>query len=276
MADNQIKTKFMQKNATKNSLLLAVGLLLCATATINAQEIAVDTGIQETSFDADGKNLVKWNVPAVALKNYSFQYERAVGKKITVAMGIRYSPKSKPPMAPTIEDLVDNEETWEMIKDFKTGNFALTPEVRFYMGKKGVFKGFYVAPYVRYSNYSVDVPLNFTVEYAGQTRTAIIPLNGDITALTGGLLFGAQWKLSKLMYLDWWILGLGYGSSSGNISGKRSLNPIEQQVLREKLSGLEDLPIVKSKVTVDSEGVDVDFDGPLPGARAGLNIGFRF
>jgi hypothetical protein len=265
----------MQKGTNKHALLLAVGLLLCAITTVNAQT-AVDTGVRETSVDTAGKNLVKWNVAALALKNYSLQYERAVGKKIAIAIGVRYSPKSKAPMSSAIEDLVDNEETWEMIKDFKTGNFALTPEIRFYPGKKGVFRGFYVAPYVRYSNYSVDVPLNFTVEYAGQTRTAVIPLDGDITAFSGGLLFGAQWKLSKVVYLDWWILGFNYGSSSGNISGKRSLNPIEQGVLREKLSGLEDLPIVKSKVTVDAEGVDVDFDGPLPGARAGLSIGFRF
>lgn len=265
----------MQKKITTKSLLIAAGLLLCCSAAINAQETSVDAGTHKTTVDADGKNLVKWNVAAVALKNYSFQFERAVGKKIAVALGVRYSPKSKAPFASTIEDLVDDEETWEMIRDFKTENFALTPEVRFYMGK-GVFRGFYVAPYVRYSNYSVDVPLNFTVEYAGQTRTAVIPLNGDINALTGGLLFGAQWKLSKLVYLDWWILGVNYGSSSGNISGKRTLNPIEQEVLREKLSGLEDLPVVKTKVTVDDEGVDVDFDGPLAGARAGLSIGFRF
>ncbi len=256
----------MQKKSTKKSLLLAAGLLLCSATSIHAQEITTD---------ADGKNLVKWNVAALALKNYSFQYERAVGKKISVAMGFRYSPTSKAPFLSTIEDLVDDDETWDMIKDFKTGNFAITPEVRFYLGK-GVFRGFYVAPYVRYSSYSVEVPLNFSVTFAGQTRSAVIPLDGDVTAFSGGLLFGAQWKLSKLVYLDWWILGANYGSSSGNIVGKRNLNEMEQTVLREKLAGLEDLPIVSPDVTVDSEGVEVDFDGPLAGARAGLSVGFRF
>lgn len=256
----------MQKNSTKNSLLLALTLLLCSTATVNAQE---------TSDVAEGKNLVKWNVAALALKNYSFQFERAVGKKVSVAVGVRFAPKSDMPIKSKLEDLIDDEDVWNDIKDFKTGNFAITPEVRFYMGK-GVFRGFYVAPFARYATYSVEGPFNFEIEFAGTTRSETMPLSGDITALTGGVLFGAQWKLSKLVYLDWWILGPNYGTSSGTISGKKTLNSQEQEALREELANLEDLPLVKTKYTVDGEGAKVDFDGPWAGLRAGLNIGFRF
>lgn len=256
----------MQKNSTKNSLLLGIGLFLCSLGTVTAQE---------TPVPAEGKNLVKWNFAALALKNYSFQYERAVGKKISVAVGVRFAPKSDMPFKSKVEELIDDEDTWNDIKDFKTGNFAITPEVRFYMGK-GVFRGFYVAPFVRYATYSVEGPFNFEVEVAGTTRSETMPLSGDITALTGGLLFGAQWKLSKLVYLDWWILGPNYGTSSGDISGKKTLNSQEQEALREELADLEDLPLVKTKYTVDGEGAKVDFDGPWAGLRAGLSIGFRF
>lgn len=247
-------------------MLLTMGLFLCSLGTVSAQE---------TPVAADGKNLVKWNFAALALKNYSFQYERAVGKKISVAVGLRFAPKSDMPFKSKVEELIDDEDTWSDIKDFKTGNFAITPEVRFYMGK-GVFRGFYVAPFVRYATYSVEGPFNFEVEVAGTTRSETMPLSGDITALTGGLLFGAQWKLSKLVYLDWWILGPNYGTSSGDISGKKTLNSQEQEALREELADLEDLPLVKTKYTVDGEGAKVDFDGPWAGLRAGLSIGFRF
>lgn len=256
----------MQKNSTKNSLLLAMGLFLCSLGTVTAQE---------TSVVAEGKNLVKWNFAALALKNYSFQYERAIGKKTSLAVGVRFAPKSDLPFTSKVEELIDDEDVWNAIKDFKTGNFAITPEVRFYMGK-GVFRGFYVAPFVRYATYSVEGPFNFEVEVAGTTRSETMPLSGDITALTGGLLFGAQWKLSKLVYLDWWILGPNYGTSSGDISGKKTLNSQEQEALREELAELEDLPLVKTKYTVDGEGAKVDFDGPWAGLRAGLSIGFRF
>lgn len=256
----------MHTNFTKNLLFLLFCLIFCSMEPVNAQQ---------ASTEEDGKNIVKWNVAAIALKNYSFQYERAIAKKISVAVGVRFAPKSGVPFPSKLEDLIDNEDTWKSIKDFKTGNFAITPEVRFYMGQ-GVFRGFYVAPFVRYSTFSAEVPYTFDIEVAGTTRTETMPLSGDVTALTGGFLLGAQWKLSKLVYLDWWILGPNYGTSSGSISGKKTLNSDEQNALRESLKDLEDLPLVKTKSTVDGEGAKVDFDGPWAGLRAGLSVGFRF
>lgn len=257
----------MQQIFTKNSLFTLLIAALCSLGSAHAQQSSTST---------DGKNLVKWNFAAVALKNYSFQYERAIAKKISVGLGFRFAPKSDVPFSSKVEELIDDEETWNSIKDFKTGNFAITPEIRFYMGK-GVFRGFYLAPFVRYSKYTAEVPYTFEVEITpGTTREETIPLNGDVTALTGGLLFGAQWKLSKLVYLDWWILGPNYGTSSGSIVGKKTLTPQEQDALRESLVDLEDLPVVKTTSTVNGEGAVVDFDGPWAGLRAGLSIGFRF
>lgn len=262
----------MQTIFTKNSLFLLTTLVCCSLSAVQAQE---------TATSGENKNLVKWNFAALALKNYSFQYERAVANKISVAVGLRFAPKSKVPFSSKLEDLIDDEDTWNSIKDFKTGNFAITPEVRFYMGK-GVFKGFYVAPFVRYSKYTADVPFNFEVEVVSGsttiTREEQINLSGDVTALTGGLLFGAQWKLSKLVYLDWWILGPNYGTSKGNISGKSAngFDSDEQDALRDALKDLEDLPLVKVKSEVTAEGAKVDFDGPWAGLRSGLSIGFRF
>lgn len=262
----------MQKNFTKNLLFILLCLTFCTMGSVNAQQ---------TATEGEGKNLVKWNFAALALKNYSFQYERAIGKKIAVAVGVRFAPKSNVPFSSKVEELIDDEETWNSIKDFKTGNFAITPEIRFYMGK-GVFRGFYVAPFVRYAKYNAQVPFNFEVDVTSGSNTVTreeqINLSGDVTALTGGLLFGAQWKLSKLVYLDWWILGPNYGTSKGSISGKsvNGLDQDEQDALKEALTDLEDLPLVKVKSTVNAEGAKVDFDGPWGGLRSGLSIGFRF
>jgi hypothetical protein len=261
------KTVVMKKNFTKNSIILSLILLICTAGSSKAQE---------NPDDAAGKNLVKWNFAAMALKNYSFQYERAIAKKISVAVGFRLAPKSNVPFASNIEKAIDDPETWNSIKDFKTGNMAITPEIRFYMGK-GVFRGFYLAPFARYATYNAEVPFGYDVDNgAGSTTREVIPLSGDVTALTAGLLFGAQWKLSKLVYLDWWILGPNYGTSKGSISGKKTLSIDEQDALKEGLADLEELPLLKTKYTVDGEGAKVDFDGPWAGLRAGLSIGFRF
>jgi len=234
--------------------------------------------------DVSNKNLVKLNLTALPLNNYSFQYERVIGKKSTVAMGLRFMPKGNMPLKSIIKDLIDDEDLENEIDNFKTGNFALTPEFRYYIGKEAL-RGFYIAPFVRYAIYSAEVPFEFDVDYdyddpdygpISVTESKTIDLDGKINAFTVGVMIGAQWKLSKLVYLDWWILGPQYGGSSGNITGLKSLSPEEQEALRDQLTELEDIPIVKTNSTVNSEGAKVDFTGPWAGIRAGLSIGFRF
>lgn len=220
-------------------------------------------------------NLVKINVAALFGKNFSVQYERAVAKKTSVSLGLRLMPKSGLPLKSFIKDLIDDDEAWEHFETIKVGNFALTPEVRFYMGKR-VFRGFYVAPFARYASYNAEMPFDFEYErpLTGTTEDSM-PLDGKISSLTGGVMFGAQWRLSKLVYLDWWILGPHYGTSTGDITGHKSLSSEEQIGLREALKDLDDVPFVKG-YEVSSTGANVDVKGPWGGVRAGLALGFRF
>ncbi|WP_256006679.1 DUF3575 domain-containing protein [Pedobacter deserti] len=253
----------MKQTISKTAGIGILFLMFGTTLTSKAQEAA------------ESKNIVKINVPALFLKNYSFQYERAIGEKMSIGGGIKFSPKSSVPLKSRLESLIDDEEAWESISQFKTGNFAITPELRFYLGKK-VFQGFYIAPYARFATYTAEVPFKFDVDVMGTTYTETMPLSGDITTLSGGILLGSQFKIAKRLHLDWWILGAHYGTSSGNISGTKTLSNEEQQALREQLAELEDLPLVKTKYTVDGNGAKVDFDGPWAGLRAGLSVGFRF
>lgn len=262
----------MKRNSTKTISLLSGMILLLIASTTNVQ--AQDSGDAESG----PKNLIKWNIPALVLKNYSFQYERSITRKISVAVGFRFAPKSKLPFSSQIEDQIeDDDQLKENIKQFKTGNFAITPEVRFYMGE-GFFKGFYVAPFVRYAKYTAEVPFDFEVEdpVTQDVRTETIPLKGNVTAITGGLLLGAQWTIGKRVAIDWWILGPNYGTSKGDIAGQKTLNQDEQDALRETLQDLDDLPIIKTKYHVDGNGAKVDFDGPWAGLRSGITVGIRF
>jgi hypothetical protein len=255
----------MKKNLT---YFLFVILLLSAGVS-NAQST--------DSVKAPGKNLLKINLTAIPLNNYSFQYERVIGKKISAGVGVRFMPKGKIPLKSQIENLIgDDDDLLKQIDGFRTGNFAITPEIRFYLSK-GVFKGFYAAPFMRYSSYSASVPFEFEVDNPlTGTTTEEMPLDGHLNTITGGLLLGWQFKISKKVFLDWWMLGPQYGSASGNIKGTKSLSSDEQQGLRDELANLEDLPLVKVKSTVNANGATVDFSGPWAGVRAGINIGFRF
>lgn len=257
----------MKKTFTQN---LAILFICFAGNALFAQSEVNTNPTKEANY------LVKVNLLSLPLKNFSFQAERSVGKKTAIGLGFRFMPESGIPLATTIESLVNDPESWDQIRDLKTSNLAITPEVRFYLGK-GVFQGFYLAPFVRYSHYTAELPFNFDVpDQFGNTTTETIPLNGHLNTFTGGLLAGAQWALSKTIYLDWGILGPQYGFSEGTLTGKRALNSDEQDAVRQELENLDDLPIIKTTYSVDNSGVVADLKGPWAGVRSSFGIGIRF
>lgn len=237
---------------------------------------SADVQAQATLEDST-RNLVKVNVTALPLRNFSFQYERPVSQKTSVALGIRFMPNGGAPLQSVIEGFFDEDDNvGDQVGNLKLSNFAITPEFRYYTGGEAL-RGFYVAPFLRYATYSASLPYEYEYEHPiDGTVENMIDLDGRIGTFTGGIMIGAQWKLSKLVYLDWWILGPQYGTASGKIDGRQNLSPEEQAALRDELAELEDLPLVDVTSEVNSEGAKIDFSGPWAGIRAGLAIGFRF
>lgn len=219
---------------------------------------------------AAAKNVVKLNLFAIALKNISLQYERQVARKVTVAGTLRFMPKGSIPLK-RLFNQSDDPDVERQINGLKVGNFAFMPEVRYYFSKKGAFRGFYTGLFANIASYSANVP----IQYDNNGKTETIPMSGKLTGITGGLMLGAQFKLSNKIYLDWWILGPQYGSSKGSLSGQKNMNAQEQQDLKDELEGL-DIPLTKFTYNVNSTGATMDFKGPWAGIRSGLCIGFRF
>lgn len=245
-------------------LMLVTGI----TFNLSAQKEKAD---KEKDEPAPAKNVVKINLFAIALKNISLQYERAIARKVTVAGTFRFMPKGSIPFKSTFIKLADDPDTERQINNLKIGNIAFMPEVRYYLSKKGAFRGFYLGLYGNIASYSADVVIEF--DNAGTTEK--IPMTGKLTGITGGLMIGSQFKLSNKIYLDWWILGPGYGSSKGDLSGQKNMNALEQQDLRNELADL-DIPLTEFTYNVNSTGATMNFKGPWAGIRSGLCIGFRF
>lgn len=241
-------------------------MMLCSYASF-AQEI-IDL---EDDTAPEPKNLIKLNLPPLAFKNITVQYERQIAKKMTAAATFRMMPKGSIPFQTTIIKLADDDNTKRQLNNLKIGNTAFMPEIRFYVGKHGAFRGFYLAPFASIAKY--DANLLFEYDDNGATKT--IPMAGSVKSITGGLLLGAQWKLSKVVYLDWWMLGPNYGRSNGDISGQAQLTVSEQESLRDELDQL-DVPLTNFTYRVNENGAAVNFKGPWAGMRAGLCIGFRF
>jgi hypothetical protein len=263
--------------AMKREIIKTVAIALCFG-------LSITTYAQTDSLKAkkQGKNLLKINLTAIPLNNYSLIYERAIGKKIAFGLGFRFMPEGNLPFLSQLEKELE-ADTYQQIKDFKTSNMAITPEFKFYFGK-GVFRGFYIAPFGRYAEFKGAIPFSFEYDHDANQSTpdkkSNINLSGKITSTTGGLLFGAQWKLSRLIYLDWSILGPHYGSAKGNIAGTLAelSDPNVRKGLEEELKDLEesDIPLVKIKTTVTNKDARADFSGPWAGVRASIGLGFRF
>lgn len=256
--------------------LLSVLMFVYTTLSLNAQNTpeSSDDAISDQFHE---RNFIKINLTAIALKNYSVQYERVLNKTISLAVSFRTMPATTMPFKNLILNAVEDNDpdAKEVIETFKLSNFAFTPEIRFYLGKKGYGRGFYIAPFYRYANFKTsNLIFDYDTDLGGEGS---IKLSGKLTANTGGFMLGSQWALGKNICLDWWILGPHFGSGTGTFSGITSqpLSENEQNSLREELSDL-DIPLTKETVSVNANGASLKLDGPWAGVRAGISIGIKF
>jgi len=227
------------------------------------------------------KNAVKVNLSSLAIRNYHVQYERKLAPKITLNLGVRIMPKGGLPMEETFKNLLPElfEDPNLNIGAFEIGNTAITPEFRFYLSKQAM-KGFYIAPYARYSSFDLSVPIKYTYTdpnpmIGTQTKTGIF--DGKLTAFSGGLMFGTQFNIAKKLVLDIWWIGGHYGSSKGDLNLVTSL-PTQQErdALRNTLNDFDPSPF-KFENTVTANGAVIKSDGPWAGIRGlGINLGFKF
>lgn len=233
-------------------------LIICIAKPVFAQQ------------DADSLyNIIKLNFSALVVRNFSVQYERKVASKIAVAVAFHILPFGKLPFSRTISDWikVSNVE----FNKASIGSFGIIPEVRFYPGKKGALRGFYVGPFLNSSRYKADLPIDYS------SKVGIF--NGRLSTITGGLQIGVQSKLSKNIYLDIWIIGPNYGGASGKLVFAGNLTDDEQMALRYNIENVkEDFPIhFIESYYVDSNGGTISVKGPWAGIRSvGINLGMRF
>ena len=236
--------------------------------TVNAQK---EKNVQKEKV-AEKKNIVKINLPALAFKNISLQYERKIGKRTSIAANVHSIPFGTLPFQSTFKNISNNSNV--QYDKFKLGSFGVVPEFRYYVGRKGALHGFYIGPFVSISNYKMNLPIN----YNNDTKTGIF--DGKLNAITGGLQLGKQFRLGNSLTLDWWILGPNYGSANGTLNFTGPLTTSDQSDLTTKLEDLKNKApfnaIIKS-YSVSSTGASVVVKGPWVGLRGlGFSLGFRF
>ncbi len=235
--------------------------------TVNAQK---EKNVQKEKV-AEKKNIVKINLPALAFKNISVEYERQVGKKSSVSINVHTIPFGQLPFQSAFKNIFNNSNV--QYDKFKLGSFGVVPEFRYYVGRKGALHGFYIGPFVSISNYKMNLPIN----YNNNTKPGIF--DGKLNAITGGLQLGKQFRLGNSLTLDWWILGPNYGSANGTLNFTGALTTSDQSDLTTKLEDVKNKAPFKAikSYSVSSTGASVVVKGPWGGLRGlGFSLGFRF
>lgn len=249
--------------------LLLIGFVVFTIQTGSAQK--VDSSVNEK------KNIIKLNLTSLIFKNISFQFERVLSRKSSVALGISIMPKSGLPFASTLKkQFGTNSDAARAIDETKLSNLSITPEFRFYLGRKGAPKGFYIAPFGRYNQLKFDQFYRFTTS---DLQQHVANIKGTINSIGGGLLLGTQWNLSKSMTLDWWILGPIIGSSNGTLAGTdpKGINNASDRTKVKTDIETTDIPGTKVEATVGVNQIDVKLSGPYYGLRAfGFALGIKF
>jgi hypothetical protein len=131
---------------------------------------------EKTTSVASEKNVLKINTLCLILGTGSVFYERKLSDAMSGQLGVAYLNYK--------------------ISGTKFTGLILTPEVRFYT-KKNAIDGMYVAPYIRYQNYSLS------------DNSA----KGTLSSIGGGLLLGRQWIKASGFTMDLFFGG-HYGSAS--------------------------------------------------------------
>lgn len=222
----------------------------------------------------DKKNIVKTNLASYVFKNYNISYERAILKWLSINVSYGNMPKGSPPF----QKLYLPEDDAEDFTNIQLSSSQITIEPRFYLGGKGFGSGFYLAPYYRNSQFTID---NLVYQFYSESLQDDLPItvSGKLSANSFGLLLGNQWFLgkNKNWVIDFWILGGHYGTSKGTLNGNsdRKLSSQEQAELKKEIDG-QDIPLIKYTTTTNENGIIVNLDGPWAGLRSGLSFGYRF
>ncbi|MCJ7933361.1 MAG: DUF3575 domain-containing protein [Chryseobacterium sp.] len=231
---------------------------------------------ENENITADKMNIVKTNVTGYAFRNINLSYERAITRWFSLNIGFGTMPEGKVPFINSF--LKDEDEKRFQNLRVKATQFTIEP--RFYLGK-GYGKGFYIAPYYRYSDVSSNT-FDFYYDYNGPDgNTYHIPIKGQGSTKgnSGGLMVGVQFFLtrSQNLVLDFWIAGAHYGSGKGNftMTSDYVLTPDMQAQLKKEIEKL-DIPIVDYTVETNANGAKIRVDGPWAGFRSGLSLGYRF
>ena len=207
-------------------------------------------------------NIFKLNIAGLLVGSISIQDEVYFKGKVSAALGFNYSvPGLFWPKYLLTDTNID-------FASMKISGYSITPELRFYLS--GIApKGFYIAPYYRYSNYSLE---NLNIHYTNDAGVTNTVLEGKYIQNAVGIMIGKQKRSGQHWVTDWWIMGLAYGTGLSEVSVPGQYKDEEVTAFKNAMN--------ESTYAIDPSGsgpavLKASYSKSISG-RMGFSIGYIF
>lgn len=221
------------------------------------------------------QNIAKIGVGSIFNGTLNLEYERLLTEKTSVFGEIGYQfPIDIPAQLVDFTEGTGSANNL-VINDGKYNNFYFAAEYRIYTaGEAG--RGFFIAPYLKISNYSFDVNGTYNNNANGFINIPAEVKLGYLATSIGGQL-GYQWIIKDKITVNWSFIGLGLGvnrlSAGFTAQDNDVFNSWEQDIndFLANFPGDYQLKSDNAARTIDAAGTVI-----LPAARASISIGYMF
>jgi len=158
---------------------------------------------------AQPENVVRMGVSSFAMSHFNLAYERVLGEKTSANLQLGYVYG----FGGSLLNQVPDDITANVgIQPFK--GFVMHTEFRFYSAKHGAPKGFYFAPYFRYSNQKANASYSYNVKDAlggnlppDVQQFSVFSTDIRYNQVGLGIQLGTQFMIKDMVAIDWYWMG---------------------------------------------------------------------
>ncbi len=214
------------------------------------------------------RNVVNLGLGGLGLGNISLNYERTFtdSRAASLTAGLLV-PRKLPSF---IYDILSEEIDLEA--DNKISGFYIMPEYRFYPSYKIAPEGFYIAPFLRFNYYTLNM--------SGDFDDITADINGKFTGFGGGVQFGMHWIIKERISIDFYMAGIGFYYDNVSMRFESDDPDVNWDILRNDIEvDVKGIPVLGEKTEFEvkeGEYVDAKSSFLFPGLRCGVSVGIVF
>lgn len=222
---------------------------------------------QNEEIRDDRKNEIGFSLSDLVNGAFQVNYERMVGKRISVGMGLGY----KGDQGLIRLSGLDGDQL--KTNDITYSGFKLIPEVRYYINSTTRYSmdGFYFGAFVKYSNYSSDLDGTYI---DSNNDSFIVEFDADFNVTSIGFMIGYKLPISKRFSINFLIAGPGVAFHNYELINRRDLPDEFYEDLNEALEEYSIFDFLNGDFRFSSLNGKTSFT--LGSLRYGITLGYSF